>query len=131
MSLIHSGLVESVRIGLLIGGCKVDDMNIELLNQSCSQNWYLPVVHQNVWSPDCWWRNSNVFHVLILGFIPSEIVVSPFLNIELCIRSILERISLHILTEIFLLSLCNVCPDMTKKMIYRYNLTVVLAGCNR
>ena len=57
----------------------------------------IPVVHQDIWLPEVVRRNSNIFHIVVLRYIPPHVAVRPFLMSEIDLdfiignRNIFER----------------------------------------
>ena len=49
--------------------------------QFAGNNLLLPVIHQNVWSPDLWRRNSDILDVPILRLVPPQIIIGPLLPV--------------------------------------------------
>ena len=43
----------------------------------------VPVVHQDIWLPEVVGRNSDIFDVVVLRYIPPHVAVSPLLMSEI------------------------------------------------
>jgi len=41
-----------------------------------------PVLNADVWKPDQRWWQDNLFNVVVIGWIPRQIIVIPFLSIN-------------------------------------------------
>ena len=49
---------------------------------------YIPVVHQDIWLPEVVRRNSDIFHIVVLRYIPPHVAVRPFLMSEIDLYNI-------------------------------------------
>ena len=47
---------------------------------SPTQHWTSPIIHQQVWLPDVFGRNSDVSNITIVRRIPLQVYVIPFLD---------------------------------------------------
>ena len=60
-------------------------LNKALENQLAS---VIPVVHQDIWLPEVVRRNSDIFHIVVLRYIPPHVAVRPFLMSEIDLYNI-------------------------------------------
>ena len=53
----------------------------------------IPVVHQDIWLPEVVGRNSDIFDIVVLRYVPPHVAVRPFLMSKIDLYFIRENIN--------------------------------------